>query len=157
MKPIDKLTTALALQDESETLQALCTELVLARFVAQALIDKRDPEAAVLCYVNFLKGGEQRIIPDCFLPAGLRGFVQDGAFIAALEAWKLWDSSLHSEHRLRNLQKALQLVRDTLDAKEATLDSQTVDRLFDAEALLSVELGQPVWEGREKQADGRYA
>ncbi len=51
------------------------------------------------------------------------------------------------------LRKALQLVRDALDSKEA-MGEEDIVLLHEAEELLSVELGHPVWEGR-KVLEGR--
>jgi len=79
MKTIDPLMTA----HETETLTALCTELVLARHVVQILRSEtaprwidHGPTALALAlddYERFLLSGEQRIVPDCFLPRLLQG------------------------------------------------------------------------------------
>lgn len=49
--------------------------------------------------------------------------------------------------RETNLRKALQLLRDALDSPHLTAGSAIpdLDRLFQAEELLSRELGNPVW------------
>lgn len=49
--------------------------------------------------------------------------------------------------REENLRKALQLVRDALDS-DAGMGTEDIARLHAAEDLLSLELGNPIWEGR---------
>jgi len=52
---------------------------------------------------------------------------------------------------VRNLRKALELVREILDGRDHFISlSPTLHKgLFEVEALLSAELGQPVWEERK--------
>jgi len=58
-----------------------------------------------------------------------------------------------SYRREQQFRKALEIVRAILDnvapnGPNATPHTDASRRLFDVEALLSAELGQPVWEGR---------
>lgn len=56
-----------------------------------------------------------------------------------------------SEGAVKSLLRALELVREALDekGKDAASEIRNRDRLFQAEAILAAELGEPVWKGHD--------